>query len=70
MLKDPKPPTAYRAIAFWEKYNFIHKIESLNAFTICEAEHLHPGSQFLICHKCGEATESHVCEIPTIIKKK
>ena len=69
-LRNPKPPTAYRAIEFWEKYNFIHRIESLNAYSVCEAEHLHSGSQFLICNQCGEVTESHICEIPKIIKKK
>ena len=70
VFKNPKPPTAYRAIEFWEKYNFIHRIESLNAYSVCEAEHLHSGSQFLICNQCGEVTESHICEIPKIIKKK
>ena len=70
VLKNPKPPTAYRAIEFWERYNFIHKIESLNAYSLCEAEHLHSGSQFLICNQCGEVTESHICEIPKIIKEK
>ena len=70
VLKNPKPPTAYRAIEFWVKHNFIHRIESLNAYYVCEAEHLHPGSQFLICNQCGEVTESHICEIPKIIKEK
>ena len=70
VLKNPKPPTAYRAIDFWVKNNFIHRIESLNAYSICEADHLHSGSQFLICNQCGDVTESHICEIPEIIKKK
>ena len=26
-IKNPKPPTAYRAIDFWQKHNFIHRIE-------------------------------------------
>jgi Fur family zinc uptake transcriptional regulator len=70
VLKNPKPPTVYRAIEFWEKYNFIHRIESLNAYSLCEAEHSHEGSQFLICNQCGDVIESHFCEIPKIIKKK
>ena len=69
VLKNPKPPTAYRAIEFWLKHNFIHRIESLNAFTICEAEHLHEGSQFMICNACGTVIESHICELPRILKK-
>ena len=27
-IKNPKPPTAYRAIQFWQKHKFIHRIES------------------------------------------
>ena len=67
---NPKPPTAYRAIEFWEKCSFIHRIESLNAYSLCDAEYGHSGSQFLICDQCGKVTESHICEIPEIIKKK
>ena len=67
---NPKPPTAYRAIEFWEKCSFIHRIESLNAYSLCDAEHKHSGSQFLICDQCGNVTESHIYEIPQIIKNK
>ncbi len=66
---NPKPPTVYRAIEFWEKFNFVHKIESLNAFTACQADHLHQGSQFLICDDCGVAIESHLCDLPNILKQ-
>ena len=66
---NPKPPTVYRAIEFWEKFNIVHKIESLNAFTACEADHLHEGSQFLICDDCGVAIESHLCDLPNILKQ-
>ena len=68
-IKNPKPPTAYRAIEFWHKNNFIHRIESLNAYSICAANHLHKGSQFLICHDCGKVIESHLCDLQDIIKK-
>ena len=69
VIKNPKPPTAYRAIEFWHKHNFIHRIESLNAYSICEANHLHEGSQYLICDDCGKVIESHFCEMPKIIKE-
>lgn len=68
VIKKPKPPTAYRAIEFWLKYNFIHRIESLNAYLICKADHLHKGSQFLICNDCGKVIESHLCELPESLK--
>ena len=67
-----KPPTAYRAIEFWQKHNFIHRIESLNAYATCNQEHYHIGSQFLICDDCGKVIESHITliNLPKILKKQ
>ncbi len=66
---NPKPPTIYRAIEFWHSNNFIHRIESLNAYTACKAGHLHKGSQFMICDDCGKVIESHFCDLPEMIRK-
>jgi len=68
VIKNPKPPTAYRAIEFWQEHNFIHRIESLNAYVACEAGHRHKGSQFMICDDCGDVTETHLCDLPQPIK--
>ena len=69
VLKNPAPPTVYRAIDFWEKHNFIHRIESLNAYSICEVGHLHSGSQYMICNDCGSVIESHLSKLPLAIKQ-
>ena len=69
LIKNPKPPTAYRAIEFWEKHNFIHRIESLNAYAVCNKKHTHNGSQFLICNDCGKVIESDLFDLPQILKK-
>jgi Fur family zinc uptake transcriptional regulator len=66
-LENPKPPTAYRAIEFWETHGFIHRIESLNAYILCEAGHKHDGSQFMICDTCGDVNEAHVCHLPDVL---
>ena len=65
----PKPPTIYRAIDFWHKHNFIHRIESLNAYFPCIADHLHQGAQFMICDECGKVIETHFCDLPETIEK-
>ena len=70
VLDKPKPPTAYRAIEFWMENGFIHRIESLNAYIICEAGHHHQGSQFLICDDCGTVAEAHLCHLPDGLKQK
>jgi Fur family zinc uptake transcriptional regulator len=54
------PPTVYRALEFLLAQGLIHKIERLSAFVGCihGASHDHPHSaQFLICRKCGQASE-------------
>lgn len=69
-IGNPKPPTAYRAIEFLSQHGFIHRIESLNAYVICNMDHKHSGSQFLICDACGKVVEAHICHIPTDLSKK
>ena len=67
-LNNPKPPTVYRAIEFWQESKFIHRIESLNAYVACQAGHLHQGSQFMICDDCGDVIETHLCDMPGKLK--
>ncbi len=59
------PPTVYRALDFLREEGLIHKIEHLSAYIACthhlRHDHAHPNHahsvQFLICRKCGRATE-------------
>jgi Fur family zinc uptake transcriptional regulator len=55
--KKPMPPIVYRALDFWTSHGFLHRIESLNAYTSCT----HPGCghecQIFICSKCGRVSE-------------
>ncbi len=65
-LKTVKPNaqvmSIYRTLNFLLDNELIHRIESLNAVMLCHhmdaCEHL---SQWLICERCGEATE---CDLP------
>ncbi len=68
-IKNPKPPTAYRAIEFWQKHNLIHRIESLNAYKACSQVHKHNGAQFLICNECGKVIEFIQHDLPNIFKE-
>lgn len=63
-IKNPKPPTVYRAIEFLNEHGFVHRIESLNAYVACGTDHRHLGSQFLVCDDCGKVTEAHLCHLP------
>lgn len=69
-LDNPKPPTAYRAIEFLTEHHFIHRIESMNAYMVCQTDHRHEGSQFMICDDCGTVTEAHLCHLPPSLEAK
>lgn len=57
VVKNPAPPTVYRALDFLLKQGLVHKLESLHAYVGCtHPDHPH-ASQFLICDGCGEVTE-------------
>ena len=68
IINNPKPPTVYRAIEFWQEHGFIHKIESLSSYIACDAGHRHQGSQFIICDDCGISIETHLCNPPEEFK--
>ena len=70
MPAGTKPPTVYRALEFWQQEGFVHEIASLNAYTTCHADHLHAGSQFMVCDGCGDVEEVHLCHLPPPFEKK
>lgn len=56
--KGAKPATVYRALDFLCEQGFVHKIESINAFILCDhfCDSAHP-VQLLICDQCGHVEE-------------
>ena len=55
--KRVAPPTVYRTLDFFLEHGFVHKIESLNAYTPCEhLGHAHHG-MLMICETCGKSEE-------------
>ncbi|MDJ0740013.1 MAG: transcriptional repressor [Gammaproteobacteria bacterium] len=56
-IRNPAPPTVYRALDFLVEQGLVHKLESLHAYIGCShPDHPH-ASQFLICASCGEVAE-------------
>jgi Fur family zinc uptake transcriptional regulator len=65
VVKNPAPPTVYRALDFLLEQGLVHKLESLHAYVGCaHPDHPH-ASQFLICDDCGEVAE---LEDPSVVK--
>ena len=64
------PPTVYRALEFLSEQGLIHRIESRNAYVGCaDPEHGHT-SQFLVCGRCGAASELHDARIAGAIAER
>lgn len=70
VIDSPKPPTVYRAIDFWLEMGFIHRIESINAYVLCNSHHCHRGSQFTICDDCGTVMEVHLDEVIQFLQNR
>ena len=60
--EKPNPPTIYRAIEFWEKHGFIHRVESLNAYIVCCQNHKHKNFCIFICDNCKITKEIYLKE--------
>ena len=57
VVRNPAPPTVYRALNFLLEQGLVHRLETLNAYVGCaHPDHPHAG-QFLICDDCGEVAE-------------
>ncbi|WP_118180261.1 Fur family transcriptional regulator [Paraburkholderia phosphatilytica] len=53
------PPTVYRALDFLLSVGLVHRIESINAFTVChDLTHCQHG-MLVVCQQCGNVAELH-----------
>jgi len=55
--RAPKPPVAYRALAFLTEHGFAHRIERLNAFVACARPGCAHDAGFMICRQCRKVAE-------------
>ena len=56
-VKNPAPPTVYRALDFLLEQGLVNKLKRPHAYVGCtHPDHPH-ASQFLICDGCGEVTD-------------
>ena len=73
--RRPSPISVYRALDFLVAHRFAHRIESRNAFLACIEEHGHAASApeaplvFLLCERCGSATEAEPAELGGLLSR-
>jgi Fur family zinc uptake transcriptional regulator len=63
------PPTVYRAIDFWNKNGFIHRIESMNAYIACCEHSHHKNFCIFICKLCNTVMELKLPHLPAPITR-
>ena len=52
------PPTVYRTLSSLQNQRAIHRLESLNAYVVCNKNCMHNAPIISICDTCGEVEES------------
>ena len=52
------PPTVYRTLSSLQDQRAIHRLESLNAYVVCNQNCMHNAPIISICNTCGEVEES------------
>ena len=52
------PTTVYRALTALMDQGQVHKVEGLNSFTVCRADHAHEPALLAICDSCGQVDET------------
>ena len=52
------PPTVYRTLSSLQNQRAIHRLESLNAYVVCNQNCMHNAPIISICDTCGEGEES------------
>lgn len=61
------PPSVYRALEFFETKGLVHKIESIQSYTLCrEPQKQLPSEMLLVCGDCHQVIEIHdktVCDL-------
>lgn len=56
-MPQAKPPTVYRALDFLQRVGVVHRIDSQNAYLVCDDfPHRHDAA-FLVCGGCGNVSE-------------
>lgn len=64
------PPTIYRTLDFLVENGFVIKIESRNAFAICDSPGHHHHGILLICTRCGATDEVDDHEVDAALSRR
>lgn len=65
-----KPPTVYRALEYFAAHGVVHKIESIQSYTLCGEPEKHLSSEVLmVCNDCHHVVEIYDLAVRDILVK-
>lgn len=64
------PPTVYRALDFFVEAGIVHKIESIQSYTLCcEPEKQFSSEVLMVCHACHHVVEVYENDMRALMAK-
>lgn len=64
------PSTVYRALEFLMTHHLVHRVDALNTFIVCNAEHAAHHPLLLVCSNCEVVTELQDDEAYEAVRRK
>lgn len=67
---NAKPPTVYRVLDYFVDYGVVHKIESIQSYTLCHEPAEHQASEVLmVCNDCHQVNELYDKTMHELVQK-
>ncbi|ARG96511.1 Fur family transcriptional regulator [Legionella micdadei] len=68
--QNAKPPTVYRVLDYFVDYGVVHKIESIQSYTLChEPEKHHSSEVLMVCNDCHQVNELYDQTMHDLVQK-
>ncbi|KTD07241.1 Fur family transcriptional regulator [Legionella jamestowniensis] len=68
--QNTTPPSVYRVLDYFSRYGVVHKIESIQSYTLCHEPEKHLSSEILmVCNHCYQVQEVYDSKIHILAKQ-
>ncbi|MBA2657683.1 MAG: transcriptional repressor [Tatlockia sp.] len=68
--ENARPPTVYRVLDYFVENGVVHKIESIQSYTLCHEPEKHYSSEVLmVCNQCHQVKELYDSAMHAFVQK-
>ena len=68
--ENSQPPTVYRVLDFFVNGGVVHKIESIQSYTLCREPKKHlPSEMLMVCNNCHNVSEFYDENMRVLVQK-